>query len=70
MPVDQNTPIPSLGFGTWQIKGQDCVHGVREALNLGYRHIDTAQAYENEAEVGQGLKASGVAREQLSLIHI
>lgn len=67
MPVDQNTPIPSLGFGTWQIKGQDCVHGVREALNLGYRHIDTAQAYENEAEVGQGLKASGVAREQIWL---
>lgn len=65
--VIQNTAVPALGFGTWQIKGQDCVQGVREALNLGYRHIDTAQAYENEAEVGQGLKAAKVDRDKIWL---
>lgn len=44
--------IPALGFGTWQITGADCVRMVRHALDVGYRHIDTAQIYENEAEVG------------------
>lgn len=66
MPADQKT-IPSLGFGTWQIKGQDCVRGVREALDMGYRHIDTAQIYENEAEVGQGLQAADVDRDAVWL---
>jgi 2,5-diketo-D-gluconate reductase B len=65
--VIQNTPIPSVGFGTWQITGQDCVSGVRDALHLGYRHIDTAQIYDNEAEVGQGIADSGVDRDQIWL---
>jgi len=59
--------IPRLGFGTWQITGRDATDGVQDALDLGYRHVDTARAYENEAEVGAGLKASPVAREDIWL---
>lgn len=58
----QGTQIPKLGFGTWQITGDACVEAVRDALELGYRHIDTARAYGNEAEVGRGIAASGVER--------
>jgi diketogulonate reductase-like aldo/keto reductase len=54
--------IPQIGFGTWQLRGAECAKLVEAALRLGYRHLDTAQAYENEAEVGDGLKASGVSR--------
>ncbi len=54
--------IPRIGFGTWPMKGETCANMVREALAAGYRHIDTAQGYANEAEVGRGLKDSGVAR--------
>lgn len=59
--------IPSLGLGTWQLVGEECVTAVRDALELGYRHIDTAQAYENEEEVGRGLAASGVPRDEVFL---
>jgi 2,5-diketo-D-gluconate reductase A len=53
--------IPVLGLGVWQVRnGPDCVNAVRWALELGYRHIDTAQAYGNEESVGQGLRESGV----------
>jgi len=54
--------IPQIGFGTWQLRGAECSTLVKEALRIGYRHIDTAQAYENEAEVGDGLKAAGLPR--------
>jgi diketogulonate reductase-like aldo/keto reductase len=54
--------IPMLGLGTWDLRGPACVRAVREALDVGYRHIDTAQMYENEREVGRGLSESGVAR--------
>jgi 2,5-diketo-D-gluconate reductase B len=57
--------IPPLGLGTWQITGRDCVEAVEDALSLGYRHLDTARAYENEREVGEGLGRSGVAREDV-----
>jgi len=58
--------IPLLGLGVWQVRnGPDCVKAVRWALELGYRHIDTAQAYGNEESVGQGLRESGVAREDV-----
>jgi diketogulonate reductase-like aldo/keto reductase len=63
----QGAAIPRLGFGTWQITGKDATDGVRDALEIGYRHIDTARAYENEAEVGAGIAASGVDREDLWL---
>src|SRR5512141_1369418 len=58
--------IPTLGLGVWQVrKGRECVDAVRWALELGYRHIDTAQAYGNEESVGQGLRESGVPREDV-----
>lgn len=59
--------IPVLGLGTWQSTGQDCVAVVKKALEMGYEHIDTAQAYDNEKEVGQGIKQSGVARNKFFL---
>ncbi len=59
--------IPALGYGTWQLKGKDCETGIAAALEIGYRHIDTAQIYENEAEVGLALKSSGIKREDLFL---
>ncbi len=63
----QGAEIPRLGFGTWQITGKDATDGVQDALDLGYRHVDTARAYENEAEVGAGLQASPVDREDVWL---
>jgi 2,5-diketo-D-gluconate reductase A len=58
--------MPMLGLGVWQVpNGLECVNAVRWALELGYRHIDTAQAYGNEESVGQGLRESGVPREQV-----
>jgi 2,5-diketo-D-gluconate reductase B len=63
----QGTEVPALGFGTWQITGDDAREAVRDALEIGYRHIDTAKAYGNEREVGQGLSDSGVAREDIWL---
>lgn len=57
--------IPVLGFGTWQIKGEDCYNAVSEALRVGYRHIDTAWIYKNEKEVGRALKDSGIDRKEL-----
>ena len=58
--------MPMLGLGVWQVpNGPECVNAVRWALELGYRHIDTAQAYGNEESVGQGLRESGVPREEV-----
>ena len=54
--------IPAIGLGTWELRGRTCARLVEQALRLGYRHIDTAQVYENEREVGEGLRASGVKR--------
>lgn len=57
--------IPKLGLGTWFINSKNAVTAVAEALQLGYRHIDTAQAYRNEKGVGAGIQKSGVAREAI-----
>jgi len=57
--------IPKLGFGTWMIPDDDAARAVRDAVGIGYRHIDTAQAYANERGVGEGLRSSGVPRDQL-----
>jgi len=58
--------VPLLGLGVWQVRnGRKCVDAVRFALELGYRHIDTAQAYGNEESVGQGLRESGVPRDEV-----
>lgn len=60
--------IPALGYGTWQnTNPNECVNGVRTALEIGYRHIDTAQMYKNEELVGEGIRQSGVAREEIFL---
>ncbi len=57
--------IPAIGLGTWELTGAACADLVREAIERGYRHIDTAAAYGNEAEVGRGVRESGQAREEL-----
>lgn len=57
--------IPAFGLGTFRLQGQVVIDSVRTSLELGYRVIDTAQIYENEAEVGQAIAASGIAREEL-----
>ena len=59
--------IPMLGLGTWQLEGDAGYDAVREALALGYRHIDTATSYKNESIVGRAVKHSGVDREELFL---
>ena len=60
--------IPILGLGTFGIEGRDCSRAVEQALRLGYRLIDTAQIYDNEREVGDGIRASGVPRNDVFLI--
>ncbi len=57
--------IPKLGLGTWFIKDGDAAQAVRDAVDLGYRHIDTAQAYGNEAGVGEGVRTCGVRRSDI-----
>ncbi len=57
--------IPLLGFGTWQLSGATATDSVATALEAGYRHLDTATIYDNEAEVGAGLRDSGVARDEV-----
>ena len=58
--------MPMLGLGVWQVpSGPECVNAVRWALELGYRHVDTAQAYGNEESVGQALRASGLSRDEV-----
>jgi 2,5-diketo-D-gluconate reductase B len=59
------TAIPPFGLGTFRLKGQVVIDSVRQALELGYRHIDTAQIYGNEAEVGQAIAESGVPRSEI-----
>ena len=57
--------IPKVGCGTWELRGPTCAEIVSAALRLGFRHIDTAQGYDNEREVGEGIRASGVPREEI-----
>jgi 2,5-diketo-D-gluconate reductase A len=59
--------MPLLGFGTWQIQGEDAVRATSAALQTGYRHLDTATIYGNEHEVGRALADSGIAREEVFL---
>jgi 2,5-diketo-D-gluconate reductase A len=61
---DGNT-IPQLGFGVFQIKPEDTADAVKTALDIGYRHIDTAEMYGNEKEVGEGIRASGIPRDEI-----
>ena len=57
--------IPAIGLGTWDLRGSGCARVVEQALRLGYRHIDTAEMYDNEREVGEGLRASGIKRDEI-----
>jgi diketogulonate reductase-like aldo/keto reductase len=57
--------IPAIGLGTWTLKGDRGVDLVARAIETGYRHVDTARSYGNEREVGEGIRASGVARERI-----
>lgn len=63
--VGNGARIPAIGMGTWTLRGADCARLVADALAAGYRHVDTASWYQNEAEVGAGLRASGVARDEV-----
>ena len=65
---ENKTKVPKLGFGTWLIKGTQCVKAVQNALDIGYRHIDTAQIYDNEAEVGEAIANSGIDRDKIFLV--
>ncbi len=66
--VIKGEKVPSLGLGTWRLSGEECVRSVERALALGYRHVDTAQMYANEDEVGRGIRNSGVDREEVFLV--
>ncbi|WP_129117059.1 aldo/keto reductase [Halegenticoccus tardaugens] len=63
----QGVRLPKVGLGTWRLAGPTCEHAVATALDLGYRHLDTAQLYGNERRVGRALSASPVAREEVFL---
>jgi len=66
--IDANgARIPAIGLGTWTLKGRPCSELVEHALAVGYRHVDTAAAYGNEEEVGSGIRASGIPRNDLFL---
>ncbi len=60
--------IPQIGVGTWTLRGEEARRNVRLALEAGFRHIDTAQGYGNETEVGQGIADSGVSRQEVFLV--
>lgn len=61
----KDVSIPTLGLGTWQLTGAECAPAVEYALSIGYRHIDTADIYGNHLEVAEGIRNSGVAREDI-----
>lgn len=65
LPLPSGGAIPLLGFGTWQLRGEEARAATTTALRTGYRHLDTATMYDNEEQVGQALRDSGVAREDV-----
>jgi 2,5-diketo-D-gluconate reductase B len=68
MSIPTQNGIPQLGLGTYPLMGEECYSTVRMAIDLGYRHIDTAQMYQNEAEVGRAVAGCGVARADLFVV--
>lgn len=64
----QGERIPKIGLGTWALRGSECHRAVVSALEMGYRHLDTAEMYANEAEVGQAIADSGVDRGELFVV--
>ena len=67
IPISNGTSIPCVGFGTWKTPDEEAAKSVAEALRVGYRHIDTATAYGNEAGVGRAIAESGISREEIFL---
>lgn len=65
LPLNDDHAIPQVGYGTFQVPPEDTAEAVHSALAAGYRHIDTAQMYRNERGVGEGIRASGLAREDV-----
>ena len=63
--LNDGNPIPQLGFGVFQIEPEDTAEAVSEALRIGYRHIDTAEMYGNEKEVGEAIRSSGLDRSEV-----
>jgi 2,5-diketo-D-gluconate reductase A len=63
--LPDGTELPLIGFGTWQLRPKTAYESVRAALEIGYRHIDTATLYQNESDVGRAVKDSGLDREQI-----
>lgn len=63
--LNNETYIPSIGFGTSLVTGEECTKIIKKAIELGYRHIDTASVYENEKEIGEGIKQSKIDRKEL-----
>jgi diketogulonate reductase-like aldo/keto reductase len=63
--LNNGVKMPIIGFGVYLIKGENCVESVKNAIQVGYRHIDTAQFYGNEKEVGEGIKLSGIPRNEI-----
>lgn len=64
----QGVALPVIGLGTWDLRGDECRHAVTSALKMGYRHIDTAEMYGNEAEIGQAMREAGVPRREIFLV--
>lgn len=65
--LSDGNKVPSLGFGTWKMENHEAAIAVKDAIKSGYRHIDTARAYQNEEGVGKGIQDSGIKREELFL---
>lgn len=68
LPSNQSISVPQLGLGVWKSRPKECLEAVKSALSLGYRHIDTAAIYGNEADVGTAIKESGVNRSDIFLV--
>ncbi|MGI8867844.1 MAG: aldo/keto reductase [Mycobacteriales bacterium] len=63
--LSNGAQVPLLGFGTWQLREKECYDAVRSALDVGYRHLDTATGYENEEQVGRAIRDSGLDRSEV-----
>jgi diketogulonate reductase-like aldo/keto reductase len=67
-PESKHVRFPALGLGTWELRGRECARLVEQAVRLGYRHFDTAQMYGNERDVGDGIRASGIKRDEVFVV--
>lgn len=66
--LSNGVEMPQIGYGVYQVTPEECERCVADALSVGYRMIDTAQAYNNEAEVGKAIANSGISRDELFLV--